>query len=664
MQPDVRDTPLYADVCDLYRRLGEPFGEIGAATGLSPSPDGTRAAFTGSKRAAFDVDATSRICVVDLATGTVEEVTAGPNDDHSPAWSPDGTTIAFLSDRRHEGRAGLFLLEAGRLGEARQGPEVDGSIEYVSWSPDGTRLLLGVAGTAAEKSGVEGSGRMKDSDETPPWLPRVTTGDTSKEWRRAWVYDVATGTAAPLSREGTNVWEAVWCGPGTVAAIASDSPDEGAWYAAPLVLIDAATGAERVLYRGAEGRQLGWPAATPDGARVAVVQARCSDRWVVAGDVLLLDPATGAATPVDTGGTDVSFLAWRDAGTLAYLGERGLDTVLGEYHVVTNDTDELWVGAAAPNFGAQPALLPDGTTLLDLSAWDRPAQLAVAGKGVDRTVHVFAPGRDADAPGTEERVRWTAPDGLEVEGLLYRPATGTAPYATVLHVHGGPVSREHSRSPGRHKYISPLLARGYAVLVPNVRGSSGRGQAYAELVFGDMGGGETTDHLAGLDMLVERGIADPARIGVMGGSHGGFMTTWLVTQAPGRFAAATSLSPVTDWRSQHYTSNIAEFDAIFVGAMDDAVRDERSPLLHASKVTTPTLLTAGDVDRCTPPGQALEFHQALLENGVPSACAIYPGEGHGVRRYPAFLDWVTRIVGWFEEWMPATRPAPPSRPPR
>jgi dipeptidyl aminopeptidase/acylaminoacyl peptidase len=139
----------------------------------------------------------------------------------------------------------------------------------------------------------------------------------------------------------------------------------------------------------------------------------------------------------------------------------------------------------------------------------------------------------------------------------------------------------------------------------------------------------------------------------MGGSHGGFMTTWLVTQAPERFTAAVAISPVTDWRSQHYTSNIGHFDHVFVGPAGSDIREQRSPIVHVDQVRTPTFLTAGDVDRCTPPGQALEFHQALVERGVPTACAIYPGEGHGVRKYPAVLDWTARIVGWFEEWMPA-----------
>jgi dipeptidyl aminopeptidase/acylaminoacyl peptidase len=650
MEPDIRDTPLWNDLSDLYRRLAEPFGEVATAAQLSPSPDGTRVAFTGTTRAAADANPVSRICVVDVATGAIEEVTAGPNDDSAPAWSPDGRTIAFRSDRRHEGRNGLFLLEAGRLGEAVAGPEVEGSIEWLSWSPNGARLLLGVAGAAAEKSGVEGSGRVRDTSERPDWLPTVSTGDTSRERRRAWLYDPATREARPLSREGLNVWEAAWCGDDAIAAITSDSPDENAWYTAPLSLIDVASGADRVLYRS--GAQLGWPAASPDGRTLAVVEARCSDRWVVAGDVLLVDPGTGVSKKLDTLSTDVASLQWRNADTLVWAGERGLDTVVGEHRVATSETTELWSGSAAGQSYPRGALLADGSVLLDLSAWDRPAQLAAVGRGVDRTVHAFAPGSGVTPPGTEERLRWTSPDGVEVEALLYQPSNTQAPYATVLYVHGGPVGREHTRSAPRQRFVSALLARGYAVLVPNVRGSSGRGQAYAELVFGDMGGGETADHFAGLDLLVARGVADPARIGVMGGSHGGFMTSWLVTRTD-RFAAAAALSPVTDWRSQHYTSNIAEFDAIFVGAMDDAIRDERSPLLHAGKVTTPTLFTAGDVDRCTPPGQALEMHQALLENGVPTACAIYPGEGHGVRRFPAFLDWATRIVGWFEEWMPA-----------
>lgn len=653
MQPDVRATPLWTDVEDLYRRLNEPFGTVAAAADLSPSPGGTRVAFTGTRRDAVDKDPVSRVCVLDVATGAVEELTAGPDDDRLPRWSPDGTTIAFLSDRRHEGRFGLFLLEAGRLGEAWAAPEVDGSIEWLSWSPDGGSLLLGVAGAGAEKAGVEGSGRVKAEADRPDWLPAVTTNDDSNLWRRAWRYDVATRTVAPLSREGLNVWEAAWCGPGAIAAIVSESPGEDAWYDAPLALVDVATGRETVVHRAREGRQLGWPAATPDGTRLAIVEARSSDRWMVSGDVRLIE--NGTTTPLATNAVDVEHLAWRDATTLVFAGLRGPDTVIGTIDVPSGTVTEQYVTTATYGNTPAPALLPDGTYVTELTAWDRPSQLALVGAGVDRPLHVFPNAVDPAAFGTERRVTWTAPDGLEIQGLLYTPVTAEAPYATVLLVHGGPVGREDSRAPARQRFVTVLLSRGYAVLVPNVRGSAGRGQAYADLVVGDMGGGETGDHLAGLDAFVAEGVIDPERIGVIGGSHGGFMTAWLVTQAPERFAAACALSPVTDWRSQHFTSNIAHFDTLFVGPMGDPRREERSPLLHVDKVRTPTFLTAGTEDRCTPPGQALEFHQALLERGVPTACAIYPGEGHGVRRYPAVLDWTTRVVAWFEQWMPPKR---------
>jgi len=644
MDADVRDSDLYREVERLYRQMNEPFGEVSTALDFTASPDGSFVAFTGLRRDAIENDPVSRVCVVELATGSVEEVTNGPHDDRLPSWSPDGTTIAFVSDRAHRGRFGLHLLQAGRIGEAWAAPDVDGSVEWLSWSPDGASILLGVAGTGAEKSGVEGSGRVGSEEDVPPWLPRVSTSDTSNLWRRAWRYDVASRIVVPLSREGLNVWEAAWCGNDAIVAVVSDSPGEDAWYDAPLALVDVATGQERLLHKARDGAQLGWPAA--NGTTVAVVEAACSDRWVVAGDVLTIDVASGAVTSVDTNGTDVTALHWH-GDVLHWAGERGLDTVLGD----ARDGD-AWVGEAAAMWQAHPAWLPDGTAVLELTSWQRPAQLARVGRDTDETLYVFPQGGDLPGLGTERRVTWQASDGLTVEGLLYEPADASRPYATVLYVHGGPIGREHTRSAPRQRFVSALLSRGYAVLVPNVRGSAGRGQAYAETVIGDMGGAETTDHLAGLDMLVEEGTADPERLGVMGGSHGGFMTSWLVTQTD-RFAAAVAISPVTDWRSQHYTSNIAHFDELFVGPMKDPIRDDRSPLMQVHNVRTPTFLTAGDLDRCTPPGQALEFHQALLERGVPTACAIYPDEGHGVRRFPAVLDWVTRILWWFEEHMPA-----------
>jgi dipeptidyl aminopeptidase/acylaminoacyl peptidase len=140
----------------------------------------------------------------------------------------------------------------------------------------------------------------------------------------------------------------------------------------------------------------------------------------------------------------------------------------------------------------------------------------------------------------------------------------------------------------------------------------------------------------------------------MGTSYGGFMSSWLITRTD-RFAAAIAISPVTDWLSQHYTSNIGAFDRGFL--QDDPANPsgryfQRSPIMSAGRVRTPTLLVAGSQDRCTPPNQAIEFYRALREHNVESALVIYPKEGHGVRQLPATIDLCTRIVSWLGRFMP------------
>ena len=190
---------------------------------------------------------------------------------------------------------------------------------------------------------------------------------------------------------------------------------------------------------------------------------------------------------------------------------------------------------------------------------------------------------------------------------------------------------------------------------PNVRGSTGRGREFAGLVVGDMGGGDVGDMLSGLDHLVATGLADPERLGILGLSYGGFMACWLPTQDT-RFKAAVALSPVTDWYSERFGSNLGAWVGDFLDGEPKPAGGQyydRSPVLFARADRTPTLLTAGMLDRATPPGQAIEFHNALAEQGVASDVVVYPGEGHGVHSFPALIDCTTRIVAWFERHMPA-----------
>jgi dipeptidyl aminopeptidase/acylaminoacyl peptidase len=657
VERDLRQTPLYRDVEEHFRRALEPgFGLISGAQDPAPSPDGGSVAFTGSTVEKLEGTGETRVCLVELASGEIRQLTHGPNHDRLPAWSPDGERLAFISDRGSAGRFQPYVL--GPLGEAVPAPEVDGTVEYLAWAPDGSAVLLGVAGLGADRAGAEGSGTTTADGDLPAWIPDVESGDDASDRRRLDLWDPIAASVRTVSPPGLNVWEAAWCGAGTVAAVVSDGPGEETWYESRLVLIDVAQGEVREVYRsGRVDRQIALPTASPSGRRLALVEGLASDRELVAGDVVLLDPRTGATLRADVAGTDVTWLSWRDEDRVFYAGQRGLDCVAGDIDAATGAATELWAnGESFGQWYPQAEPLGDGGFVAVLESYDRPPEIAVFRDGKPDTVASFAHEGTrflSEVGGRLERTSWQAEDGREIEALLVVP-DGPGPHPLIVHVHGGPVWAYRNRFAMGYSFTPLLVARGYAVLHPNPRGSKGRGHEFADLVVGDMGGDDAKDLLAGVEAMIERGVADPTRIGVMGGSYGGFMSAWLTTRTD-RFAAAVAVSPVTDWTSQHWNSNIGRWDAEFLRgdpATPGGPYFDRSPVMFSARVRTPTLLTAGLRDRCTPPGQAVEFYRALREQDVDAEVAIYPQEGHGVRQMPALFDFSARVVGWFERFMP------------
>lgn len=663
MRKDLRETPEYAAVAEHVRRLHEPaFGLPHQVRDLVMTHDAGRIVVTGS---VYDeLDGLPRTALYEVRDGGLHALTSAGGSARGARFAPDGSALAFVSDRATAGVFQLYLL-AGELGEAQGAPAVPGTVEYLAWSPDGTRILLGVAGLGAEMADAQGSGTAGSGESgLPDWYPAVEAGTPEDAWRSLWIYTLASGELAQVSPDGLNVWEADWSGPGQVLAITSDQPGEDDWYRAVLSRLDLSTGEVAELLRS--DVQLGLPAGTSDGRRAAVVQAVCSDRWVVAGDLILLDLVTGTRCAVDTAGTDVTAVQWIDDARLGYVGQRHLDSVAGITDAGEGPLPETLAGkelaASAQSWASwfypAGAFTSDGRLVVIRDDYDLPAEIAIVGPGAGQVLASLAhAGTDylRSVGGSATNVSWSAPDGTPIEGVLCAPA-GTGPFPLILHVHGGPIGA-YQRSWSMSDYAVPLLvSRGYAVLLPNPRGSSGRGQEFAAAVVGDMGGADTDDYLSGIDAMVGRGTADPARIGTMGVSYGGFMSAWLVTQ-DGRFKAAVAGSPVTEWYSFTFTTNIPRWGLWFLDNADPEQADSqvhaRSPVLHASKASAPTLLTAGAKDRCTPAGQAREFYQALIGNGVDSELVIYPGEGHGVSRFPAVTDYLTRLVTWFERYMPA-----------
>lgn len=649
MQCDLRSHPKYAEILGYLERIhGPALGTVSLPVDASVSANGV-IAFDGHVYEQLSGVPTSRIGLWSQAQGA-RDITHGPNADRLPRFSPDGRSIAFLSDRERAGRMQPFVMNADGTGVTALA-DVPGTVESLAWSSDGMRVMFQAVGEGADVAGALGSGTGASAPADAPWIPHVEESVPAELWRRLYVLDYGARSLRELTLGLLTVWEFEWCGPQHAIAIVSADPREGSWYRAHLVRIDVTTGDVQTLHVPAD--QLGVPAGSPGGNYAACIEAVCSDRLVVAGDLVLCNLADGSVRRLSAHGVDVTHLVWRDDARLLAVGIRRFDVVAVEYDARTGELTEIW--STSESCGRRyPICWPfrDGFVAF-VDSYERYPCLVAIENGKETVLHDFAHAGSEfqrSVAGTLERVSWHAGDGLEIHGYLARPQ-GPAPYPLVVNVHGGPVWSFRNTWSMWYFFTSVFVAHGYAVFHPNPRGSSGRGQDFAKAVRGDMVGQDTHDIIAGVETLVARGIADPARLMVTGQSYGGYMSSWIVNKTD-IFAASVPIAPVTDALSQHFTSNIPDFDAIFLGAspFDKPSRFlERSPVIFAGQVTTPTLSITGGRDRCTPPTQALEFHRALVESGVPSELVTYPQEGHGIRALEAQADACVRMLTWFEK---------------
>jgi dipeptidyl aminopeptidase/acylaminoacyl peptidase len=484
-------------------------------TDLALSPDGSRVAYIVTpvfREKAKGLE--SRLWIDE------SPVTESGATDALPRFSPDGT-LAYASDRGHAGRMSLWIHERGETGE------IPGSIEDIQWSPDGTTLLVLAADLGSDRAGAQTATKIKEAgaEEQDPKVFRPATF-----WRRLYLVDAESGATREVQPEGVNVFEFGWAG-GKVAAVCTEDPSESAWYDAWIGLIDIkARSVERIH---TPEWQLQCPVISP-GGRVAWIEGFASDRGVVTGTVNV--HGVGPLAPE----LDVTWIDFADEDMLWYAGWCGAQSMYGQLAL-----DGTFSGDVSGDFlvGArhQPRVAPhpDGSSVVAVyeSALVPPeiARLDIVGNAEALTSlnDELVPQLHA---GDWRTYAWESFDGLQIEGLLALPSeheNGALP--TVVYVHGGPTSTWSWNFPPL--LMQMMVQEGYAVFLPNPRGSSGRGQDFARANLGDMGGGDFKDILAGVDALVLDGIADDARVAITGGSYGGFMSSWAVTQTD-RFAAA------------------------------------------------------------------------------------------------------------------------------
>lgn len=583
-------------------------------------------------------------------------VTSGPWIDLTPRLSPTGRMLAFASDRESAGLFRLYVLSLDgdeMPSEPQRITALPGVVEDIVWAADESAMIVRTADEGSDTGNIGGAKRfVPDGEEDEPF----TVQRPASAWRRLHLVKLS-GAVQQVSPVGLTIWDIGWAGHGPIAAVVSTDPSENGWYDAHLALIDTESREARTIYT--PKWQLQSPAMSSDARTVAFLEAPQSDRALLAGSVIVMDLGTEAiARPAP--GADVARVRWTDDGRLFWVGVGSVESACG--FLVRGTTwrvEESWRGRAALG---QAYLMSancsrDGSTIVaGYQSHDQPPELREfkVSDGVGWRQRTSVNAELAGRVRSRESVhRWTAGDGLEIHGLLLLPPEPAPESGLPLIVvpHGGPTNTTSSTfAQGAHRGDAVLLTQaGCAVLLPNPRGSTGRGHEFMAAIIGDLGGGDLADIESGVESLVNEHIIDPARIGIVGISYGGFMSAWAAVRSK-MFAASIPISGLMNWLSFHNTSNQGRMDELFLDSdpYDPTGRHlERSPVMYVNDCLTPTLLLHGDLDLACPLSQAQEFYQGLAAAGCETELVTYRGAGHGMSEREHVIDVSNRIVEWF-----------------
>ncbi len=612
-------------------------------TDVAISPDGNRVAWVERREGEA-----ARLLVKAWRGSAAPAAVQPPGDrergEHEPSWSPDSSTVAFVSDAGRKGQGQVWVASAaGR--DARRLTEVKGYVARPSWSPDGSAIaFLTVPGGA-------GGGPLQ------PHAARTGVIEQAIDNQRVAVVDVKTGSVRLVSPADLHVFEFDWSPDGRAFAVtASPGPGDDNWWEARLYVVDRVSATAREVYRPPS--QIADPRWSPDGNRIAFIGGLMSDEGATGGDLTIV-PAEGGAAEDQTAGrrSSASWLRWVSPSRILFTEYVGGASAIAALDTGTRRVETLWNGperVAGGGFFGGFAVAADGaTSALVRQSFERPPEVWAGPTGgwVQLT---RANASQRALWGQAESVEWSS-DGFTVQGWLVPPpeVSKDRRYPLVVIVHGGPSGIVVPAFPGLQQPAGALAASGCFVLLPNPRGSFGQGEAFTMANVKDFGGGDPRDVLAGVDAVLTRFPVDPHRLGITGWSYGGFMTMWAVTQTD-RFKAAVAGAGVANWQSYYGENLIDKWMIPFFGASvyaDPAVYERCSPIRFVTRVRTPTLVLVGERDAECPAPQSFEFWHALKTLGVPTELVVYPGEGHRFRDPDHLKDRVVRTLAWFGRYL-------------
>jgi dipeptidyl aminopeptidase/acylaminoacyl peptidase len=623
--------------------------------GMVPSdpqiaPDGRLIAFVVAPMGRRDARPRSAIWVAPADGSTApQRITLGIANDRSPRWSPDSAWLYFLSDRAEPGKAQLQRLSM-RGGEAAALTAWQPQIADFVPLPDGRTVAL----LAVDHPTTEQARRERERDDADVF-------GASWPFARLRLVDVVTREVQTVEhanlRDRHVVALAASLDGRLLAAVSWSTPEiDHLTLPNQLHIIDRSTHEAYTLCTvPCAINRLIW---SHDSRQIYYLMYAAGG-GIGGSTIFSVDLSTGLSRMLkpEQDGCPID-LCYGCANNLLVTVATGLDTAIDWLDTLSGqisrlsehrgDLSDLTTSADGHTMAALRS-----TAMAPLDVWAGPSAGSLA------RITDLRPELREVCWGEQERLTWSAPDGLMIDGLLILPPTKTradGPFPLITIAHGGPYWRfTDSFQLTWHPSGQWLATHGYAVLLPNPRGGMGHGAEFAACIAGAVGTGDYIDIMAGIDMLIAEGVADPARLGIGGWSQGGFMAAWAVGQTE-RFRAGVMGAGVSDWGMMVATSDLQHWEGLLGGFTGWAgIGPHRhtalSPISFVAHVRTPMLILHGELDERVPVSQARFFARGLREYGIDYELVVYPRQPHSLGERSHQIDALCRIRSWFDRWL-------------
>ncbi|HTQ59323.1 MAG TPA: S9 family peptidase [Candidatus Solibacter sp.] len=601
---------------------------------LQFSPENNRLAFVVTEPPKESGRA-SHIWLYDLKSGVLRQLTFSAKSETSPRWSPDGTQLAFLSTRDVQQQVYLLRMDGGDAAPLTKGKR---SVRSFAWSPSGKQIafLAPDAKSEAEEK------KEKEKDD-------AHVVDKDDKHPRLWLLTLAATETKALTDPKWEVSELAWMPYGDRIIVSATDHPESDEETHRIFSVAVSDGSMKLLLA---------PHGPFFDLRVAhdemtISFVGCRVDGPVPHDLMLLDIGKEATRNLTGASLDraVHEHRWlKDDSLLALYTDGFRNKLIGFSPVgMSKNLGNLPSGNvtsfAVSGSGEVAYVGQSATTPPEFWLWDQ--------KNSPRQVSHLNDSWKQFMLSVPEFYKYKSFDGVEVEAALLKPAGATpgAKLPLIALIHGGPTGNWQDSI---ETWGQLLATHGYAVFYPNIRGSVGYGESFLEMNRGDWGGGDFKDVMAGVKDLIDRGIADPAKLGIGGWSYGGYMSEWAITQT-NDFKAAVSGAGLSNLISEYGSESHPSYDEWFYGVpyeSDSLVKFlNSSPFTQFKNAKTPTLILQGEADTTDPLDQSQELYRGLKHYGVVSELVEYPREPHGLHEEKHLLDRLNRIIAWYDQHM-------------